>query len=246
MSSSDVLPIRNLLGDPSADIPLARATIADAQNELKALSARIALLKKRVADNERIICSINRLPTEVLALVFLHAIWIHTIQTQISPGCVRATARSPWLVSQVCKRWRHVALSSHKLWSFPTIYNIEQTLPQLKLHLARSGNARLHPELAYSTLKAASFLAPLVESSDRWVTLILVLQWTADKLAPLKGNLGALEELQIESIKNGGTALAEGDRFDSFAIAPRLRKLSVKNVCGPVISLVLPWHQLTH
>lgn len=160
--------LRRLLGDPSADIPLARATIADAQNELK--------------------------------------------------------AQSPWLVSQVCKRWRDVALSPS------TIYGIEQTLPQLKLHLARSGNARLHPELVYSTREAASFLAPLVESSDRWVTLILALQWTVlqDKLVPLKGNLGALEELQIEGIKKGGTALAEGDRFDSFAIAPRLRKLSVK------------------
>jgi hypothetical protein len=84
-----------------------------------------------------------------------------------------ATSRSPWLGSQVCKRWRDVALSSHKLW---TIYGIEQTLPQLELHLARSGNARLHPELAYSTREAASFLAPLVESSDRWVTLILALQ----------------------------------------------------------------------
>ncbi|KAJ7807003.1 hypothetical protein B0H14DRAFT_3765369 [Mycena olivaceomarginata] len=241
----DLPPIQNLriLSDPCADILLARSQVADYKKELVALTARIAVLKTSIAETERTIFSINRLPTEILVLVFLCTLWA-------PKRPVRATTESPWLVSQVCRHWREVALSSQKLWSFPTIWQIPiQSIPQFNLHLSRSGNAPLHPFIHGAPREVSRFLRPLIEVSDRWVTVILAFNWIPlqTHIALVKGNVGALEELQIEGIWNReGTALVHGQRLDVFANAPRLRKLSVKNVCEPVVSLVLPWHQLTH
>ncbi|KAJ7765367.1 hypothetical protein B0H16DRAFT_1717910 [Mycena metata] len=55
------------------EICLARENVANAKEELEKLKARIpAMLEKYIAEQERIIFSINRLPTELLSLIFLH------------------------------------------------------------------------------------------------------------------------------------------------------------------------------
>jgi hypothetical protein len=73
------------------------------------------------------------------------------------------------------------------------------------------------------------------------------MNWTLlkEQFAALEGRVGQLEELHIHGVWNGGVALPVGKRLDAFSAAPRLRTLSVKNVCEPAVSLVLPWYQLT-
>ncbi|KAF8168987.1 hypothetical protein K438DRAFT_2024813 [Mycena galopus ATCC 62051] len=233
----------------AADIPLARDMVAKARQELEELRSRVAELERYVAETERIVFSINRLPPEILALMFLYSLLV----SDRIPS--KANAEGVWLVSQVCKHWRQVALSSQKLWSFPTIYPfVHQTAYQFNLQLSRSGSAWLHPFLTARSSPhrdTIPYLARLLKSlrgtSDRWSSLVLAFDWTRvqTRIAFMKGNVGALEELQIEG-KWSGTALPQGDRLDVFANAPRLRKLSVKDVCEPAVSLVIPWHQLTH
>ncbi|KAF7337410.1 F-box domain-containing protein [Mycena sanguinolenta] len=232
-----------------ADVPLARIMVHKAKKELEELKARVAELEKYIARTERFIFSINRLPPEILSLVFLY-----TLLPPTAPPPRQVVLAAPWLVSQVCKHWRRVALASHELWSFPAIHLYpNQSISQLNLHLSRSGNVRLHPTLAAEprTMRHLSYLLrTVVGSSARWSTLILAFDWTLPnlqaQLASLQGNVSELEELQIEGVWSQGTALAEGDRLKVFSLAPRLRKLSVKSVCEPVVSLVIPWHQLTH
>ncbi|KAJ6464885.1 hypothetical protein C8R45DRAFT_1023447 [Mycena sanguinolenta] len=229
------------------DIPLARIMVRKSKKELEELKARVAELEKYIAHTERMISSIHRLPPEILSLVFLY-----TLVAPTAPPRPHVALESPWLVSRVCQHWRGVALASQRLWSFPTIRRFpNQSISQFNLHLSRSGAARLHPVLAAvpRTIRhLAHFLRSLVGSSARWTTLVLAFDWTSlqAQLAPLQGNVDELEELQIEGVWSQGTALAEGDRLKAFAIAPRLRKLCVKRVCEPAVSLVVPWHQLTH
>ncbi|KAF8168981.1 hypothetical protein K438DRAFT_1983562 [Mycena galopus ATCC 62051] len=231
---------------PANSVPIARENIAKANKETQDLRVRIAEHHDYIADNQRIICFINRLPAEILCLIFLCTIGVPHCGPQY------ITTEGAWLVSQVCKRWRDVALSSQQLWSFPIIYPIaNQSVSQFNLQLSRSGNAHLHPaltgdrDLAHLSKLLGSHLA---RSSHRWISLIFTLDWTKmqDQFAFLRGNVGELEELQIEGWWDTPETVTENYWLEVFAIAPRLRKLIFRDVCEPAISLVLPWHQLAH
>ncbi|KAJ6482282.1 hypothetical protein C8R47DRAFT_580683 [Mycena vitilis] len=238
-----------------AEVALARTMVMKGKKELKELRAQISELKAQekelteyIADHQRIVFSINRFPPEILSLVFLYT---------VSPGVMKTGkpvhTESPWLVSQVCKLWRDVSLSSQVLWASPKIHPVpNQSQSQLILQLARSGNAQLHPTLAgwgpRQNPRLHRLLAPLVMQSERWVSLRLTMDWTLmpAQFMALRGQVSQLEELQIEGVwMSGTTALPHGSRLGAFAIAPRLRTLSVTNVCEPATSLLLPWPQLT-
>ncbi|KAJ7670105.1 hypothetical protein DFH06DRAFT_1180014 [Mycena polygramma] len=237
-----------------AEVALARTMVLKGKKELKELRAQISELKAQekalteyIADHQRIVFSINRFPPEILSLVFLYT---------LPPGLMTGKpvhTESPWLVSQVCKLWRDVSLSSQVLWASPKIHPVPNQSPsQLILQLARSGNAQLHPTLAgwgpRQNPRLHRLLAPLIAQSERWVSLRLTMDWTLmpAQFMALRGQVSQLEELQIEGVWiTGATALPHGSRLGAFAIAPHLRTLSVTNVCEPATSLLMPWHQLT-
>ncbi|KAJ7763010.1 hypothetical protein B0H16DRAFT_1883890 [Mycena metata] len=237
-----------------SEVALARIIVSKAKEDLRNLKVKIAELKlqeqqlqNHLHDHERIVFSINRLPTELLSLIFLLAIPSLPLQHNPPP----ATVQSPWLVSQVCKLWREIALNSQLLWSFPIVFPTTQSPTQLKLHLERAGNTGLHPFLTGSPRGRyfPRLLASVMEYSPQWVTLILSFDWTPlqDRLAALKGHVGQLKELQIDGIwgEESHVALGEGQRLTAFAVTPKLRTVKVRNVCEPAVSLLLPWHQLT-
>ncbi|KAJ6574346.1 hypothetical protein B0H19DRAFT_1124280 [Mycena capillaripes] len=236
---------------PSSEVALARQLVSQGKQQLEELRAEIAKLKLReeelqkyIDKHKRIISSINHFPPEILCMIFFH-----TLPSDVTIHPV--TRESPWLVSQVCKLWREVALSSQVLWSFPKIHPYpNQSSSQFNLHLARSGNARLHPLLSGSPrrdIHLSRLYTSVIAHSERWVTLTMAMNWILlkEKFAALKGRVSQLEELHIHGVWSGGVALPVGKRLDAFLAAPRLRTLSVKNVCEPAVSLVLPWHQLT-
>jgi hypothetical protein len=238
-----------------SEVALARTMVSKGKKELTELRAKLVelqsqekLLEKFIADHERIVFSINKLPPEILSLIFLC-----TLSSDLTAIPKPVKTESPWLVSQVCRLWREVSLSCQMLWSFPIIQPFPNQSPsQFNLHLARAGNTQLHPILSGSARRDLLHLSRLMTSitacSERWVSLFLAMNWTLlrDQFAGLKGRVGQLKDLHIEGLwQGGGTALAEGQRLTAFAIAPSLRRLTVMHVCEPAVSLVIPWHQLT-
>ncbi|KAJ7669910.1 hypothetical protein DFH06DRAFT_1372302 [Mycena polygramma] len=235
-----------------SEVALARTIVLKGKKELKELRAQISKLKareqaltKHIADHQRIVFSINRFPPEILSLIFLH-----TVSSDLTGKPVHT--ESPWLVSQVCKLWRDISLASQVLWASPKIHPVPSQSPsQLILQLARSGNAQLHPILAgcpRHNPRLPHLLVPLIAHSERWVSLLFTMNWTLmpEQFIALRGHVSQLEELQTEGVwTTGGTALPDGSRLDAFALAPRLRSLSVTNVCEPAVSLLMPWPQLT-
>ncbi|KAJ7750823.1 hypothetical protein B0H16DRAFT_1842025 [Mycena metata] len=248
----------------ASEVAMARAIAAKAQDDLKNVKARIAELRvqeRRLQhhfdDHQRIVFSINRLPIELLSLIFRFALpsvrqlLKDKLYYPTTRPAAPAIAQSPWLVSQVCKLWREIALTSHSLWAFPIVFPPTQSPSQLKLHLERAGNAGLHPLLSGSpdVRYFPRLLASVVEYSPRWVTLWMSFNWTPfqDELVALKGHVGQLEELRIDGVwgDDEDTALEEGERLTVFAVAPRLRTVEINDVCEPAVSILLPWHQLT-
>ncbi|KAJ7177073.1 hypothetical protein C8R46DRAFT_1346953 [Mycena filopes] len=238
----------------ASEVALARTIVSKGKVELQKLKAAIAELKRQekvlqdhIDKHERIVFSINRLPTELLSLIFLFG--VPSVPLEHSPRA--ATTQSPWLVSQVCKLWRQIALSSQLLWAFPIVFPPTQSPGQLKLHLERAGNAGLHPHLVGSPRGRIfpTLLASILECSPRWVTLSMHFDWTPlqVRLAALSARVAQLEKLKIEGVWGDDitTALGHGQRLTAFTVAPRLRSLDVTRVCEPAVSLLLPWSQLT-
>ncbi|KAJ7454395.1 hypothetical protein FB451DRAFT_1279814 [Mycena latifolia] len=244
--------------DPPLDseISLARRLVSEAKKELADVKAQIAALSSQqkhleqyVAEHERIVFSINRLPPEILSLIFLFTLpppHDSSLHRYCEPRKI-----SPWLISRVCRRWRDVSLSTPSIWAHPFISQyLRQSRAQLELQLERSGKANLHPQIwgpARSLLTVPAQLAALIRASDRWTSLSLSFDWTLlhGLLAPLKGHVDQLEELDITGVWGGPSALPEGARLDVFQIAPRLHTVSIVGVCEPTVSIVLPWEQLT-
>ncbi|KAK7053657.1 F-box domain-containing protein [Favolaschia claudopus] len=230
-----------------SEIFAARTIVSSAKQELEELESRIIELKRTIAHNQRIIFSINRIPIEILLLIFLYTI-------RPKSGMIRTVLVSgPWLVSGVCRHWRRVALSSPSLWSFPTIYPVpNQSVSHFNLQLFRSGTTgALHPFLSapqHDIHHLLRLIPRLIPTSNRWASLTMAFDWTHPRMkpviAPLLDNVKSLEELQIEGFWEH--PLSAITKLTLFSCAPRLTKLSVSGVCEPAVSLVLPWHQLTH
>ncbi|KAJ7729066.1 hypothetical protein DFH07DRAFT_850440 [Mycena maculata] len=200
-----------------------------------------------ISGSPRTHCLLHK-PTspEILSLIF-----IFTLPAPNHTKASSVQSESPWLVGQVCSFWREISLSCRSLWASPIIchYSI-MSVAQFDLQLARSGNTPLHPRVCGppQSVFRLDLLKSLVKFSDRWASLFLSFNWPAvqPQLASLKGNVRRLEELHIVGAwGDGSAALSEGDRLKAFAIAPRLRTLSIVNICEPAVSLLLPWHQLT-
>ncbi|KAJ7451489.1 hypothetical protein B0H11DRAFT_2075830 [Mycena galericulata] len=246
-----------------SEVSVAREmSVSDARKEIAGLKAQIATLSLRqknlegyVAHHERIVFSINRLPPEILSLVFSFCLRSQKRIERLASTNVKSD--SPWLVGHVCALWRKISVSSQsfKLWARPIITpSLNQSLSQLNVQLSRSGNAKLHPCIRGDSpqrLPHPELLVSMCKTSNRWASFLFSFDWTLaalqPPLAPVKGNVGQLDELAIEGVwGDGSSVLAEGDRLDAFAIAPRLRMLSFVDICEPASTLILPWHQLTH
>jgi hypothetical protein len=118
----------------------------------------------------------------------------------------------PWPLSQVCQRWRDIALAYPRLWTFVRFF-LDETdnrpsleLDQLKLYLERSRMLPLQVELRVWyhgekqwKLEDSDFLRTLFSTSARWHTLWF---WTDRErdilLKPLHGKLTNLRYLKVE------------------------------------------------
>ncbi|KAJ7438823.1 hypothetical protein B0H11DRAFT_2103742 [Mycena galericulata] len=224
-----------------------RQKLAELKTQIASLVLQQKELEEYIDNHQRIVFSINRFPPELLSLIFFFS--IPTPEEMAVP--LNTRSHSPWLVSQVCRLWREIALSTQSLWSHPfiSVYTF-QTRIMFDLHLTRSGNVDLHPcllELSPARPQVLKLLASLIRHSNRWSSLLLSFNWVPIQhhLAAVKGNVDQLEELYIEGVwGDRPMAFPEGARLTAFAIAPRLSTLSVSRVCEPAVSLVLPWHQL--
>ncbi|KAJ7889729.1 hypothetical protein B0H13DRAFT_2666105 [Mycena leptocephala] len=200
------------------------------------------------------------IPPEVLCYIFTCVLPVQKATSPAIPTHRRRTWREPWvlggpwIIGQVCSRWREVALALPTLWTSITVANnlSPRQFFLLKTQLARTGSAPINLLIRFTSGARSQFsedefdlfLAMLVSHSTRWRALHLEFDngWLPPAaFAPLNGQtLPVLEEL----IFSGRVRLIRN--YDFFKSTPALRRVVLGSLGGPPMpDIPLPWAQIT-
>lgn len=198
-----------------------------------------------LAKHEPLLHWTRRLLPELLVHIFIY--------------CTDGNTSIPWNISQVCRKWRSIALSTPQLWrKIPPGY-IPRDVPTerrfleflSKDYLKRSRNEAIifswHSEHALS----AQLFTALAQHAERWGDVHLAIYqrgsstWLNTRLANLEGRLRSLYSLKL--VLSGSRLLLP---LNAFKSAPQLRFLlidaSLLVSSDPPLQLDWPWNQVTH
>lgn len=193
--------------------------------------------------------TVRYLPTEILKEIFEHTVVVDSKGRILSLD----TKNGPWLPSNVCKRWREVALTSPALW-----VNIGLVVPRidqfafrhsflLGIQLARSANMPLSVEIDYSLSQNEEssalmhpYIIALVPTTLRWRRLHL--RATTSAFTSLKSSLGLLpnlEEVFVRGLNNIDRPIVH-----CFQASQRLVSFRSFNCRDPIRDFPVPWNKL--
>jgi hypothetical protein len=238
----------------AADIPLIRSVVTGARSRVSALDGQIAAMEANLAklksDRENAVA----LAVSHEACLSPHSYYPVEILCEIFRLAVEMTC-DPWILGQICRRWRRIALGFPPIWSsididLTPLYDRRQPWPgaltRTSTHLTRSADAPL--TLAFRAVRTleggvlsnyvAAFLDMLVAHAERWETAYLrIFPEHYAFLAPLHGRLLSLETLTLD-------VYSTDSQLRAFLIAPKLRNLTLAGVLGVPTAVQLPWHQI--
>ncbi|KAL0956940.1 hypothetical protein HGRIS_003042 [Hohenbuehelia grisea] len=236
-----------------------------AENQLRLLHLRSARhgLEQALLIPTGVFSPIRRLPYDVLSLIFNYCAYSDPWPTPCHsndassrvPGDIllprAVNLASPWVLSRVCTRWRHVALTSPSLWSTLRIslrtYDEERSTELtrhtrlIELYLERSGTYPLRFDVSVAN---AAILAPhpildiLASHSAHWgdASLHLSPDLYESIASRVRGNVPRLESLKLRI-----QGRERGMRIDMFRDCPSLRSV---DLAYPLRTFVLPWDQI--
>ncbi|KAK1229537.1 hypothetical protein PQX77_007363, partial [Marasmius sp. AFHP31] len=220
------------------------ATIGQLQASIDAFKSRKGELDALVPAYKSAVSLHRRLPNEILTEIFVlcvdrdtSIVNRHTTYSDRNndyPSTLD-TKKSPWVLSQICARWRNLALSLPKLWSaidlswepeltqIPHVPFIERRLVQT---LQRAGNSPLSVSWCRRSCRDTT-LSILCSRSYQWKEARIRIP--ADQLrvlTPYSGMFSALTSLDpyLEG-RDGATVTPNGPSV--FHMASKLRKLAL-------------------
>ena len=181
------------------------------------------------------------LPPEILQRIFL---FFADSEGDENPS----SNKPPWVLGQVCRRWRDVAEAYPDLWSrlppirlgnpcdIPSIHDCLLSL--LKRCPGSPISFSLHYEDDDRIDQPNPIVDLLVDHCGQWEDVFLEVSGiTIRRFFRIKGRLNSLHSLEF-------SLRGRGDPVDVFESAPRLRSVRVNNLVSPE-TLRLPWTQLT-
>ncbi|KAK7018403.1 F-box domain-containing protein [Favolaschia claudopus] len=191
--------------------------------------------------------SVHSLPTEIIAEIFEKFVPDY-------PECRPHTATSsPNSLTQICGRWRQIALSMPYLWRAIGIEiedddsdcSMAQKLEVLETWLLRSGVCPLSIRLHYTSTRLIHDLFPpfmhaIVRHCHRWEYLDLIMPHGSLHL--IEGKMPLLKKVEI-----GPSFLTDGDEpsISLFSDAPLLTR-AVLGLHFLLQTTHLPWARLQH
>jgi hypothetical protein len=161
--SNEILPyedrslVRELLPDTQRDLDNHDAEIVQAQAHLNDLVNRCKQRTERMSRLRVGTTPQKRMPPEVLAEILMYCLDGNPVD--IPPRSLPFSV--PWVLGQVCSRWRMIALGEHRLWR-STHFMPAAEISESALHevFARSGN--LDVQLDINQAKSAPNLFPII------------------------------------------------------------------------------------
>ncbi|KAJ6608110.1 hypothetical protein B0H10DRAFT_1955675 [Mycena sp. CBHHK59/15] len=211
-----------------SEVAVIHEMISSAENELRILKSLLLPLRQ--------------LPSEILAEIFMFCL---SFSDELD------TRTAPWVLGQICARWRAVALSTPRLWQEIHVHlDIDKFNRQrpsnmiylLDLLLRRSGSRPLTVRASCERpMQSHQALDMLMRESHRWADVDLYIAIPLlMSLAPIKGRLQVLHTLNVFPAIDVDDD--EPPVLDAFQIAPMLRRYTMHHT--DYITVLVPSEQL--
>ncbi len=224
--------------------------IAQAYATLDVLLNEKRRVERTIESYRTIVRPILRVPEEIIREVLLAC-----LATSWKVTDTLSKQFAPLHLSQVCRDWRSIALSTSQLWSSitPDFDLYDNELPchyLLQTYLLRSAMHDITLSI-YSTMEISdSHLIPvLLLSAPRWTDLSISIPYDSlHAFSAVRGSLHRLKRLSIEFIDDDIPELPDAlakPIFDAFEYAPLLRSVSIEGAPDATKQINLPWSQLT-
>ena len=252
--------LRNMGIDKADQVAYIDAEISRTEDDIVSLVRQRAMLKRR---RNALSPAVN-LPPEILSLIFEFAC-LPVAGGNIDLGgtkfgaanlglSVGIGAVTPLFIGTICSAWRKVAQSSSQLWNTVTVYldnqHSDAQASLLKSWLQNSAQRPLSIKLIEDEhtdneddwcidVTSTAIIDILTAHSRQWHTIDFFLPSTwKPALSRVRHNLSLLTNATFR-VAEGSPSIS---RLDAFALAPRLREVSL--IGFSIEDMVLPWIQL--
>lgn len=217
--------------------------IDDALALLRRLKARRHSLRDYLVSQQVILSPIRTLPAETLSEILTYFLSFQASESG------QSGRNSILRLGQTCRRWRHLVLSTPKLWTFISLdldspMNESETT-EIKTWLDRSGVSGLTVRLTgycdgSQLVDSHSALSLLLSQSDRWVEVELTVSEKLIKhLNHIRGRVSMLSKLIIS---DADPDIQWESQLKAFEIAPMLRSFTQLTGALPI---AVPYETLT-
>lgn len=248
-SEADARSIRRAILEAQKDLLKLDLEIARVQVVIDQLSQDRSALDSYLMDHRALLSPARRMPPEVVTEIFMRC-----LEDGSDPHSSSSKNRIPLLLSQICRAWRSVALSTPRLWSsLATTFTESNQMSKAALTeiwLSRSGACPLTLSMLSSEdVFNQIVMDMIIPYSRRWKSVDLRLPKSVlgllNKLP--KDSLPLLESLTLRFSPENRHISERRQRITIFESAPRLRRVTLESTLSSLwITPTLPWSQLTH
>ncbi|KAK7449806.1 hypothetical protein VKT23_013282 [Stygiomarasmius scandens] len=263
----DIHRVRQICAEHSQDLNRLNAQIERLQESLDTITSKRDALQSRLSTLQSITSPLRALPPEVLQTIFIKC---------LEPFPIISAHESPVLLTQICSKWRSIAIDTPALWASFHIAIVGAKHPfesydstckairdGLQTFLSRSHSLPLNISVC-SGFSPGPYNEDIIREVNRTLEVLLPYhgRWKYLKLQVPQQCMASIEHLSGEGLPNLETAVmyccAEGtfpqpvtlSQKPFFENAPRLRRLSIgardHAIVYKLLGTAVSWVRLTH
>ncbi|KAL0578519.1 hypothetical protein V5O48_003462 [Marasmius crinis-equi] len=255
-SPADEAALRQERDENARVLTLLDVEMAQLQASMVALEKRRKRLGGRPPAYKLALNPVRRFPTEILAHIFMLCVdeEVKPPYRSLWPG------QPPWVLSQVCRKWRMIALSLPQLWSTIGVDWItssdeerDSDLPKVERLLSLSLQRARDKPLSISWSQTRShnkLIHMLLTRSYQWQDVKLTCSVEGlEELSPHVGMFPNLTSLHLHTdVDNWVDVDSEDQMFFIFQDAPSLRRFTLSGdpMAWWLLPKFVPWEQILH